>query len=772
MRITLLLVLIIAALEVVSGQNSAKISIVYDGDRGSNEFLKLIKEEINVLLSQRYELSYNDINVTESDKSSTTLINSALSDNSNILITLGFNASGALDAIENYPKPCISGISLQRIGKTTTGIDNYTLIESPFSVDRDLKVFQSIYPFKDLGVFVPAHMQAELTTFISSFAEGFDIQFIPVSQNPIADLSQLREEVDAIYFLPNLYDNLDDQQAMIDGINERKLPSFSLLGRDDVEDGILASISPSDYISIYARRIALNVMKILEGQNPKDFPVSINGIEDEFVINVATMEQLEIYPPFEVLSQASLIKLTPQSGTEYTLPSAIAEALQNNLSYQAAQQNVAAQEAEIGIARSNLLPNLDANTTLVILDGTSADLLKSTGQLTPQTEWNGNLALTQLIYSQPAWANVAIQKNLLESEKAGLLTEQLDLVLDVSIAYLRYLQAQANLTIQNTNVQTSLSNLNIAKTKAKIGTVSNADVYGFETQLALNKSSLNDAQTGVDQARISFNQLLNKPLDEVFILENSKLEEELLFIQDDRIRETISNRYDFRKFAAFLIQTSLQKSPEIAQLQWAIAAQENSLNLNKKSRFLPQIGLQGNLDRTFGRYGIRAPDEVFDMQGIDPYQPTWNIGLNASLPIFQGNLRKNKIQKDQILLKQLAVNRAALEQQFATNIRLSLENLGNSYNDIQFTQQAEKSSARFLNLVQDLYREGAATIVTLLEAQNNAVSAQLGVVSSRYQFIIDAITIERLINSIYLLATPQERETFVNNYLIFLNTKK
>ncbi len=753
-------------------QKETNISIIHDGHRGDNEFLKLVKKEIGLLLDQRYNVGFIDYNIQESNQAISAIINTAFQDNSNVLITLGFKAAGALEGFEEYPKPSISGISLQRSNEESSGIDNYTLIQSPFSIERDLKVFQSIYPFKHLGIFLQADAPEFIETYLKTFAKGFNIQLIPITDNPTQDLNQLKKEVDAIYFLPNLYDDQANQQALIDGINERKLHSFSLIGRDDVELGILASISSSDYVDIYARRIALNVMKILEGKNPKDFPIKIEGIEDDFVINVATMEQLGIYPPFEVLSQASLINIAPQTGKKYTLETAIAEALNHNLSLQVAQRNVALQNTEIGIARSNLLPSVDANTNLIALDGNSAELLKAANQLTPQTEWTGNLSLTQLIYSQPAWANVAIQKNLLESEKAGLLSQQLDLVLDVCTAYFRYLQAQANLTIQNMNVQTTLSNLNIAKTKAKIGTVSNADVYGFESQLALNKSSLNDALTVVEQTKISFNQLLNHPLDESFILEDTSIDSDIIFLRDNRIRETITNSYDFRNFSEFLIETCLNKAPELRQLQWAIKAQERSLDLNKKSRYLPQVGLQANLDQTFGRYGTRAPDEVFEFQGIDPYQPTWNIGLNASIPIFQGNLRNKKIEKDRILLDQIHINRSSLEQQFASNIRISLENLANSFNAIQYTEQAKESGDKFLALVQNLYREGATTIVTLLDAQNNAVSAQLGVVSSRYQFLIDTITIERLINSIYLLSTSEERESFVNDYLTFLTSKK
>ena len=113
-----------------------------------------------------------------------------------------------------------------------------------------------------------------------------------------------------------------------------------------------------------------------------------------------------------------------------------------------------------------------------------------------------------------------------------------------------------------------------------------------------------------------------------------------------------------------------------------------------------------------------------------------------------------------------------MELTFASNIRISLENLANSFNEIQFSQQAETSSNQYLKIVQDLYREGVSNIVTLLDAQNNALSAQLGVVSSRYQFIIDALTIERLTNNIYLLTDEEERQQFIIDYFDFITEIK
>ncbi len=178
------------------------------------------------------------------------------------------------------------------------------------------------------------------------------------------------------------------------------------------------------------------------------------------------------------------------------------------------------------------------------------------------------------------------------------------------------------------------------------------------------------------------------------------------------------------------------------------------------------------MDKVFGRYGTRISDDQLGEFGVDPLILTWNIALNASLPIFQGQLRNKKIQKDEILIDQLQLSKSDLELTFAFNIRISLENLANSFNEIKFSQQAETSSNQYLKIVQDLYKEGVSNIVTLLDAQNNALSAQFGEVSSRYQFIIDALTIEKLTNNIYLLTDEEERQQFIIDYFDFITEIK
>ena len=394
-------------------QSIVEIDLIRDDNRSTSSFKELLEAEIQELLGQRYQLRFNDrVIPMDNPQTCKEAIQASFASSSDLLITLGFISSSVLDEIGSYPKPCIGGISLQQGEQGVSGIENYTFIESPFSLEDDLKVFKSIYDFKHLALFIESGLESFVQPALSAATTDFDIQFIAQTNSVEQDLAALNDNIDAVYFLPFSYDQEDKAQQLIDGINDRKIASFSLLGRRVVKDGALASIASDDNIRTYARRLAINTMKILEGENPKDFSVKLDGMQEDFVINVQTMKAIELFPPLEILARASLINPTVKNGREMSLLGAIARALEQNLEFQSQKKNIAIQETEVGIAQSNILPQLTLSSSLANIDQNSAELLVQANQVTPQTSWAGNLQLSQVIYSEPALANITLQKML------------------------------------------------------------------------------------------------------------------------------------------------------------------------------------------------------------------------------------------------------------------------------------------------------------------------------------------------------------------------
>jgi len=144
-----------------------RIGFILDGERKDfDDFIETIKQEIGVLLDSKYKkLKFPEEKLYMSDwtaRGITENINAILSDEEvDIVIGIGTITSALLVDLAPFEKPVITiGIihpTFQRVPITednTSGINNFTYVTLPFSPARDIEVFQSIYPYNNLGILI------------------------------------------------------------------------------------------------------------------------------------------------------------------------------------------------------------------------------------------------------------------------------------------------------------------------------------------------------------------------------------------------------------------------------------------------------------------------------------------------------------------------------------------------------------------------------------------------------------------------------------------
>jgi outer membrane protein len=73
---------------------------------------------------------------------------------------------------------------------------------------------------------------------------------------------------------------------------------------------------------------------------------------------------------------------------------------------------------------------------------------------------------------------------------------------------------------------------------------------------------------------------------------------------------------------------------------------------------------------------------------------------------------------------------------------------------MRLSADAATSAKENLSLVTETYSQGTISIAELIDAQNNALQAQLNAVNSQYRFMLDWIEIQRSIANFDLLLTP------------------
>lgn len=746
-----------------------QIALINDSNVGfSVEFENTIKSEISDLLSSRTDLTFESYYLRTNAEQSFEMIEQIYeAGETDIVIGIGLVSSVFLSRRDSYPIPTISNVVIDRelLGLPITedaasGIHNYTYIQSPFDVKKDLEIFYELTPYKKLGLLLDANV-GQLSGFLRDYFEERvpdDVAFeiVNFEETPSETAQSIGDHYDALYILSFGRYTESETRDFFHELNHLGIPTFSLTGRDQVRLGAMAGMAPPNYILSMIRRLAVDVMKIAEGINASELPVTLETSGEDFVINMQTLKHLKLNPDFDLLNQAILLDLEVTEGEQtWSLESLIYESLKTNLGLIASRQEVALAEQDVKIASSNLLPDLSVSSSATLIDQNRVD--NSNGQAATLS-WLANATLTQAIYNEPALANVAIQKILKESQDEFLQQAELDVILETAAAFLSYLQAKSIVRIQNENVDVTHQNLNISESKAALGYSAMSEVYRWRTQLAQNIIDLNIAISNLNQARININRIINRDQREEFNVVDIDLVNSLLLGAHPELENRIRNQRDLDRLTDFFVIRCFEYLPELKQLGYSLEAQERSLLSSQRSLYVPKLNLQASADQPVEYFGASTPLSGFPGLTKDLQ---WAVTAQVTLPIFQGGFRKANIQRDKISIDRVRAQQKDLTNSLEAQLRSNMQILSASYQQVELSNQAADYSNKNFEIIQDLYRQGQTNIITLVDAQNASLTSELNANNAVYQLLIDYLTVERSIGTFYFLMTEEEKSEFI-----------
>ncbi|MEL6625159.1 MAG: TolC family protein [Bacteroidota bacterium] len=761
-----LILLILFSFHLVWAQDV--IQILYDESRGISRLADMIQAETEALVSPRFQVTFEQKPYREG---------MSLNDTEAALtITIGPIGSQAMIQKKNYAHPVIVATvldsDLQGLTKNTqgtTGQTNFNYIENPFDLAEDLKYLRLIRPFTHLAIMVDQKILTLAPELQNNLAQQLqpdeEITLIPVGDQPIADVTDaIPADCDAVYLLPlgNDY-GVDKRKALFDAISEKGLVSFSLLGGTQVAEGVMAGRAPQQSSQLLSRRVALNALAILEGEDAGDQPVETATAGDDFVINLETVEKSGVYPSWKALGQARLLNVaTPPDAPTLDLRTAIAQGLMQNLSFQISQLETESGKETVKLAVAELLPELSLGTSFAAID--QARSAASFGSTQPYT-WSASAQLDQVLLAEPLLANMRIQQLVQASRVASQNQTELDVILEVAEAYFNILLARSVVVLQNQNVDNTRTNLNLAKKKETVGYSGVSEVYRWETELALNKIELNDAQANWRGAKFRLNQVLNQDQNTPLHLGESEQGDSILNMLDQRLFIYLSDPGQIQYLADFLVEEGKRNLPELRQIQLSLEAQERLIRSRKRAFYLPTIGLNASSGYNIYQGGYESegeiPPQFADVLPEPITSPTWSVGVGLNIPVFQGRARNANKQQATIDLARLRNQEKDLQNQLELRIRSSLQQVGASFAEIGLAEKAAEAATENLRIAQDGYKEGIVPVAQLIDAQQATLQTQILASNAIYSFLLDFLIVERAIGFYYFLETPESQTAFL-----------
>ena len=742
------------------------MGVIYDGpdDRLGEQQQKFV-DELLALTGREFNVQIRNFSGDWSHDGMLTAIDAVYADESiDFVLVIGFVSNQLAATRESFPKPTFLpaivdlGLLPSPSVDGTSGVENLNYLGAYADFGDDLDTLTRIVPYKKLVLFLDVNLESAIpdlreAALNESLSRG--IELLTVAHDGIDHklMERVPEDTDAIFVasLPRM--PLDDFQDLVDEINVARLPSYSFAAVADVQRGLLATNAEPRDIDRQARLNALNMQAVMLGEAPQDQPIAA-AVKSKLTINMATARTIELSPSFQVMNDAVLLNQDDEIVGEYfSLVDVARTALERNQDLQAAQFGVLAGESDIGSARSGLFPQVGLSGSYTTRDDSPS---VSAGLFAEQTT-DAALSLDQLIYSDSVAANVTIQKELQRSREAQLNELRLDVVQAATTAYYLVLNAQSQLQVQENNLNITRTNLELAKNRVTLGTSTLADVYRWEAELARSQVLVVSARAEVKQAWETLNRVLHRPQGTRVALKEASFDEPFIMTRTE-FDELIRSPADYAKFSNFYIERALSQAPELEQLYAQIVAKKRDVTSKKRAYWLPDFTIGGRYTDNLRQSGLGAGPLAGE--GLTD----WSVGVQATLPIFSGGLKRSNLSRAEFELRQLRSTLIASEERVEEEVRVQLHAAQAAYAQIDLTAKAAEFSRKNFELVSDAYSRGTVTVIELLDAQDTSVEAAAAAEASLYNFLITIMALQRAVGGYDYLLPAEERSALAAQF--------
>ena len=638
-----------------------------------------------------------------------------------------------------------------------SGKPNFVYVSSFRTIDQQIEAFRDATGFEHLAALVDElTLEAIPTLGQDKAAEleallGIRISVVPVTDSVDSVLAALPSGIDAVYVTPLL--RLDDaaMTRLADGLIERGLPSFALLGRGELEYGLLMATGGREEDLVgYMRRLALNVQRILRGEPAGDIPVGFRESQ-RLTVNMRTAGAIGYVPRYAVTADAELLYLEElEQGEPLTLAEAMSEALLANPSLAVAEIDPLLARESIRLARAVLRPQLGVG-----VQGTAIDQDRGNPFFQAERSTEVQVSGSQVIYADDDRSNIVVaERQALAADHAYRIVA-LDTAQAAATAYLTVLRARALEAVRRSNLEVTRANLELANIRESVGISGRGDVLRWDSQLATDLRRLISAEADRRAALTVLNRVLSRPQTDSFSPPSQDIASIMALFDNDRFRVFIEDPAAWETLQSYFVERALQDSPELRAIDQTIVGQERQVLSSRRKYYVPEVALSGTRGNILDRSGIGS-----DLTGLGLDDQTWTLALTANWPLLTSGALRARLNGDRYVLQRLQRQRLELEQQIEARMRVALHRTASTQPAVELSQNAARTAEENLALITDAYSEGTMSVTDLINAQDAALAAELQAADAQYAFLIDAVDVFRAYADFSVLLEPENVESW------------
>ncbi|QQL51320.1 TolC family protein [Mucilaginibacter ginkgonis] len=403
--------------------------------------------------------------------------------------------------------------------------------------------------------------------------------------------------------------------------------------------------------------------------------------------------------------------------TLYTLQQCIDIAIRNNLDVKKSEITAERDRIYWNQARENLLPTFSASINHGVNNGRSVDptTYQYTNQQTVYAQYyaNGNLILSNGL----TLINTIKQTSL--NYQAGKLDYQQaknDITLNVISTYLQALESTDALAVAAQQIEVSQQQVNRLDILNKDGSISPADLSDLRGQLAANKLSLIDARNAMYAAKLNLLQLMNVNYNRDVKLQRLSAEE-----TPGKYKENAEQVYS----------TALNTLPLVAAADLRYKGTQKEVAAVKGLLF-PTLALTSGLQTNYANIG----NSGYWSQLSNNYN--YGFGLGLQIPILNGFRARNNVKLAKLDMLNARYTTETTKITLKKNVDQAYINMLSAYERYQTTHDQVDAYTQSFNVAQAKFNAGVLTSVDFVTVKQRLDSANLNLISARYDYFIRA----------------------------------
>ncbi len=404
----------------------------------------------------------------------------------------------------------------------------------------------------------------------------------------------------------------------------------------------------------------------------------------------------------------------------WSLQKCIDYALENNIQIKQQQLNTQFYENQVSQAKSNRLPNFNAQIGNDNSFGRSLTYL-NTYKNVNSSSISGGASTNLTIFNGFQLSNTIDKQQLdLQATLKDLQKAKDDMMLNIAGMYLQILFSEELVLVDEAQIEVTKQQLSRTQQLVEAGSLAKGAQLEIEAQMAREELQMVNDKNNMQLSYLALYQLLELPIAESFKIEKPVLPE-------IKANISMSNSID-------VFNNAMNVRPEIQAAQLRVKSAEKDLEIAKGNQY-PNLSFNANYYNLYNnKYtDINGADIAFGDQLKNNGRSS--LGLTLGIPIFNRFQVKNSISNAELQIYDFQYRLQSASNTLRKEIEQAYTNALASLNRYMSTEKAVVSMQEAFRYVEEKFNVGMVNSVDYNLQKNQLTSAQSQLLQAKYEYI-------------------------------------